>query len=364
MGMKKNNPGCDCCGCTEAPSCTLTGSPSGNDVTLSWTVTGVAITSAIITDELGNSWTLTVPPTSGTLEVTGGRCRSYTLTVINDCGSSPCTYAETPATCVCQTCTYTSGGTYTRRFPASTCIPCGCQRGKGTQLIVVISGVSSFYSTNITCSYTSGSCTEYPASPYASTCYQEYAGFDILNGTYVFTLSDAPCDTCGRFACTIDPSYFILGTATVKDVSNPNCDSIFSGANTTVNYTVELAVKAFDITMPTASSPPTTGASVLCYTTDGSGSGITNRRCVPVWRRKTPTLGSWSNFTFGDTATPDDTCGWKRTAKAYGRAVIGTCCSDQTADWPTLFGHQGFGAANSGAVMYYSNIETSVTTLG
>ena len=227
----------------------------------------------------------------------------------------------------------------------------------------VISGVSSLYSTAVTCTYPNPAiCTTYPASPYASNCYQEYAGFDILNGTYIFTLASTPCADCGRFGCSIDPSYFLLGTATVKDVFANQCDETFQGTLTTTNYTVELAIKAYDITMPT--SPSTTGPKIECYTTDGSSGSPTNRRCVPVWRRKTPTVGAWSNFTFGDTATPDDTCGWKRTAKAFAKAFLGSCCTSQTLDWPTLFGNAGFGAANSQYVMSYANIETSVTTLG
>lgn len=112
--FKQDNPGCgddDCCGCTEPPTCTLSGAVSGSNIVLSWSVSGVAITSAVITNEEGDSYTLTVPPNSGTLSVPKSDCRQWVLTVVNDCGSSTCNFNESNCTVLylrtvaCSTCT-------------------------------------------------------------------------------------------------------------------------------------------------------------------------------------------------------------------------------------------------------------------
>lgn len=126
--FKQDNPGCDCCGCTEPPSCTLTGSKSGSTVTLSWTITGVEVTSAVITDHLGATIeTITLPATAGTTVVTSGLCRQYTLTVINACGSSTCVYTETTCTICARCLSGTLPSTFTVNFTYNGVLnACGC----------------------------------------------------------------------------------------------------------------------------------------------------------------------------------------------------------------------------------------------
>lgn len=93
MSLKKNNPGCNCC-CTEPPSCTLTGLVSGGVLILTWTVTGTGISSAVITSTAGGSWTLTVPPNTGSITTETSTCNTFTLTVTSACGTSTCTYVQ------------------------------------------------------------------------------------------------------------------------------------------------------------------------------------------------------------------------------------------------------------------------------
>lgn len=95
--FKQDNPGCDCCGCTEPPGCSLSGSVVSGVLTLTWSISGVGITSAVLTNEEGYSNSL-LPATSGTVVLSSSDCRQWLLTVINDCGTSTCTWNESNCT--------------------------------------------------------------------------------------------------------------------------------------------------------------------------------------------------------------------------------------------------------------------------
>ena len=93
MPSKHAAGNCGCCGpCETAPTCVLSGSVSGGTITLTWIITGIAITSAVLTNDDGDSYSATYP--YGTLTVSKGVCRLWTLTVTNDCGTSTCTFLE------------------------------------------------------------------------------------------------------------------------------------------------------------------------------------------------------------------------------------------------------------------------------
>lgn len=363
--FKQDNPGCDCCECTEAPSCTLSGTCSGEDVTLNWTVSGVGITSAVVTDNRGNSWTLTVPPTSGSFTVTGGCCYRYELTVINDCGSSVCSWNRgTSGFCVCTTCTYTSGGgTVTVYIPSDYCIPCGCQRGKGTEATLTISGVLSEYNTYFDCYYTDTRCqtiNSYPPSPYSTpNCFMKYIGFDILNGTYAFELTDASCEVCGAKQCSIEPSYYLLGTATVEDHYDLQCSSPLSTPSPTVSYyTIQIAIAVTGANPGT--SPLTVGPKIDCASVGGGSVAIR-----PIYRRISPTVGTWQVFDLAAPLTPTDSCGFKYGPIALATGGTGQCCNTGPGIyWHDALGRTGWGDSLVKAVTAYATIELYYTTIG
>lgn len=101
-----------CCVCVDPPECTLTatggGTPGGN-ITLTWTTTG-ADTVTIYDDDA----TLISSAKNGTsVLVSGGACKTYTLTATNDCGETICEYDDPCPSEHCGLCEDNAPSTFT-----------------------------------------------------------------------------------------------------------------------------------------------------------------------------------------------------------------------------------------------------------
>lgn len=273
MGWYGPTGDCDCCGC-DLPECTLEGEISGTyseDVTVTWTTTG-ALT-AVLTDDLGNELSELL---NGSLLVSRGACRTFTLTATNDCGPSVCTYDPPDPPCGCEECNYDyeSEEVINPQW-AGRCVPCGCASGIGDNVVAEISGFpalfehewyTEFYpAVDVSCN---GTCTEsfYLRGP----SYIEFDGFDVLNGTFIFELLDNACVNCSppQFRCYANPYGYYLGTATITNhavTNRPEC------ADTTGSY-VESSTFVIEVELAISFWQPIgTGLSTTFPAGDGDG---------------------------------------------------------------------------------------------
>jgi hypothetical protein len=388
VAYRANAPGCECCDDCELPECSLSGAKTVGggqwDVTLTWSVTGTGITRAWIQDNLGEyEFELDVTDTggSGTIDIPGGYCKQWVLYVVNECGTRACGWFVPPELCECQHCTFesTGGDPITRAEIADFCMPCGCKRGRGTQIVTVISGIAAHYSGYHICTSGAGVMPCRPI-PYGVTCYSEHIGFDILNGTHIFDLSNAPCEECGRFNCNLNPSWKILGTATVIDRYVSFCDRDDGDGFPTpivTTYEIELGLRVVAVNSPGASDGgtlipntqpvATTGPQRECFTLFDQG-GHGQYMAQPVYRRISPTLGTWTDFPFGPAATPADPCGRKYTSdltfKVPSGGLTDFCCSAIDRALPELLSPGGFGDSLVQYIMRHGALESHVVTDG
>lgn len=173
MGMKKHNPGCsnvNCCGCTEPPTCTLSesgGGTSGGDVNLTWTTSGADTVE--VRDE--DNVLISTQKNATNYPVTGGACKTYTLTATNACGTTTCSdtdYCPDPQCNGCQlgtmptsfTVQLTNNGVLTNCDCDAATAASGCSEFSGT--FVVSGGGAScewsggYFGTGVFCTFSRG----------------------------------------------------------------------------------------------------------------------------------------------------------------------------------------------------------------
>lgn len=281
-------------------SCERTGD-FGDDVSLVWSTTGG--TTAELVDSDG---TVISTDLSGSATILRGACKTYTLIVINDCGTTECECTP-PAqeVCDCTDCPYEDEmGEHDNPQPPSICVPCGCLRGRGTALAVTVAGVldeikngpfTHAFRIGVGCFFSG--CESYGTGvhEFASPAKQWFLGFDIMNDTYLFDLDSASCASCGTFKCTSSPGGYYIGQATVETNTDyfPPCDTFHTWQGTTT-LTLDLCIAW---SAPTKATPPVFPSSVTCL----SGSNRPNFY-YRVVSSSGPSLGlddNWHQFDLG-----------------------------------------------------------------
>ena len=338
-----------CCPACPYPTCTLTGTRSGDNIILTWSTSTVFNARAELTDKFNRVLsTLTGP--GRTLTVPYGLCNGpFKLTVINDCpGSLPsvCTWSPTlNPNCDCQLCPGEITTLPTVR-PSEVCVPCGCARGQGTAVALTISGVTDIqigpdlnqvWLNPGPAGFPAGCRLAFPDCPigpisYDRPHYTHFNGFSQLNGTWLFNLGGNQCEACGAFKCSISPEFYKF-TATIEEVNSnlstlPPCQPGLILTHTVTTMEIAIGVGINNAVRPT---PRTL---VDCASL-GGGPGVFYR--VISYVRNGAPFGTfpnapWKRFTNTQlvTETAADPCGYRQVGLNFPVvATNGVCTIDR-----------------------------------
>lgn len=207
--FKQDNPGCDCCDCV-LPECTLTGAGGGSvggNVNLTWTTVG-ADTVTIYDDDL----TLISTALNGTsVLVSGGACKTYTLTATNVCGNSVCTYLNSCPDPACSNCLLDTGpDTLTVIFTNNGRLNnCGCTDG-------VVDSRCAQFDGSFTVTQSVSGC-EWTGGPFGSSVFCE-----INRNTWsirvVVQYGDCDGNDTGNLYAHVIVSYSVVDPPTCRDL--------------------------------------------------------------------------------------------------------------------------------------------------